>query len=239
MFARVTGILLGIVFVVLTGCSSAGVNPEIYTHGDPIPADSTAVLRWVTDLGPGGYTPGEDATAYTDPGVLGEATSSSTDVVVLGRGGSITLDLGSPVADGDGAELAVWENGFYYGGGLFAELAYVEASSDGTAFARFPVVCTAVSTVGSAGSIDTTDYAGFAGLYPAGTGTAFDLAELSAEPDVVDGTVDLSAVRYVRIVDVVGDGSEFDESEPPHPIYDPYPTTGTAGFDLNAVAVLE
>ena len=39
----------------------------------------------------------------------------------------------------------------------------------------------------------------------------------------------------VRIVDVVGDGFSLDSSG--GVIYDPYPTSGSAGFDLDAVGV--
>ena len=49
-------------------------------------------------------------------------------------------------------------------------------------------------------------------------------------------------MQYVRLIDVVGDGSTFDSFPAayggPHPIYDPYPTTGSSGFDLDAVGVI-
>ena len=64
----------------------------------------------------------------------------------------------------------------------------------------------------------------------------FDLAELAGKPDVVDGTVDLSAITHVKIIDVIGDGSQLDSLG--DPIYDPYPTTGSAGFDLDAIGVI-
>lgn len=53
--------------------------------------------------------------------------------------------------------------------------------------------------------------------------------------------IDVNAIKYVRIVDIIGNGTNFDNWPPqfggPHPIYDPYPTTGSAGFDLDAVGV--
>ena len=40
----------------------------------------------------------------------------------------------------------------------------------------------------------------------------------------------------IRLIDIVGDGSATDASG--DPIYDPFPTVGSAGFDLDAVAVI-
>jgi hypothetical protein len=45
-----------------------------------------------------------------------------------------------------------------------------------------------------------------------------------------------STAIYVRIVDIKGNGSAKDSSN--RPIYDPYPTSGSAGFDLEAVGVI-
>ena len=54
--------------------------------------------------------------------------------------------------------------------------------------------------------------------------------------------LDINNVRYVRIVDVVGDGNAFDDYPAafggPQRIYDPYPQVGSAGFDLDAIGVL-
>src|SRR5205823_3796453 len=46
----------------------------------------------------------------------------------------------------------------------------------------------------------------------------------------------LSQVSQVRIVDIPGDGRCLDSNA--HPIYDPYPTQGSVGFDLDGVAVI-
>jgi hypothetical protein len=48
--------------------------------------------------------------------------------------------------------------------------------------------------------------------------------------------VDLDAIRFVRIVDIVGDRSRRDSFG--HPIYDPTPTMISGGFDLDGVGVL-
>ncbi len=44
-------------------------------------------------------------------------------------------------------------------------------------------------------------------------------------------------MRYVRIVDVIGNGTTFDANG--QPVYDPHPTAfPSGGFDLDAVGVL-
>jgi hypothetical protein len=48
--------------------------------------------------------------------------------------------------------------------------------------------------------------------------------------------VDLSNITAIRIVDIIGDGSVRDSLG--HLVYDPYPTTGSAGFDLDAVGLI-
>ena len=224
--------------LLLAACSDSASEIPVYVHGEEVPAGSAAIARWTTALGPGGYDPGPEATSYSDyEEAFGPATSSSTDVVSLGRGGSITLDLGGTMADGPGAEIAVFENGLSGADGLvFAELGFVSVSSDGSTFTRFPTATRREQTVDAFESVDPTLYSGFAGLHPAGSGTAFDLAELADQPEVVDGSVSLSAIRYVRITDVIGDGSTT--ADDGNPIYDPYPTTGSAGFDLDGVAIL-
>jgi hypothetical protein len=77
---------------------------------------------------------------------------------------------------------------------------------------------------------------GLAGTYVVGEGTPFDLAALRNSPLVRDGTVDLTAIKYVRIVDVIGDGTTPDSFG--RGIIDPLSSGPTAGFDLDGVAVL-
>jgi hypothetical protein len=73
---------------------------------------------------------------------LGYADGVSTHVVSLGDGGSITLWFATPIANGPGADFAVFENGFLSGspGLAFLELGFVDVSSDGVHFFRFPSV---------------------------------------------------------------------------------------------------
>ncbi len=48
--------------------------------------------------------------------------------------------------------------------------------------------------------------------------------------------VDLNHITHVRLVDIIGDGSAFDARG--SVIYDPYATVISAGFDLDAIGVL-
>jgi hypothetical protein len=142
------------------------------------------------------------------------------------------------IKNGDGWDFAVFENSF---SDTFLELGYVEVSTDGICFARFDNVSLTKDPVGEFGSVDYTEIHGFAGKYRQGLGTPFDLADLAYKIEVTSGQVDLDRIYYVKVVDIVGNGSCM-ENRPPGwgdngPIYDPYPTHGSAGFDLDAVAV--
>ncbi|TVR66888.1 MAG: PEP-CTERM sorting domain-containing protein [Spirochaetaceae bacterium] len=257
---------MSLAVLTMAGCDEAGASgggateppgdPGPFLHGEGVHRGSPAIIGWATGLGSGGYEPGVGAEAYTDPErALGPASGVSTDVLVLGDGGQVTLTFAAPIVNAPGyADFAVYENGIAdpNAGTVFAELGWVAVASRENAtdqeFARFPATTTRTEPVGGYDTgleqIDPDQYSGFAGIHPAGTGTAFDLQELAGHDLVMDGVVDLSAIRYVRIIDVIGDGSQLDDSDPPQPIYDPYPTynpdiTGnTAGFDLDGVAVL-
>ena len=65
----------------------------------------------------------------------GKAGTSVFDIVCLGDGGSITMTFDNAIRDGEGFDFAVFENSFDE---KFLELAYVEVSSDGVNFVRFP-----------------------------------------------------------------------------------------------------
>jgi hypothetical protein len=161
------------------------------------------------------------------------------DSVALGDGGSLTLWFESGIADGPGDDFAVFENSFYNLEGLFAELAFVEVSSNGSDFARFDAVTLIEEEIWSFGSLDPTLVHNLAGKHPIDEGTGFDLAELGHHRLVSDELLDLADVRYVRLVDVIGDGSTFDAQSPARPVWDPYPTPFAAGgFDVQGVGVL-
>lgn len=214
------------------------------------------------------YVRADGQSAFSDAALaLGPVTGDEFDVVSLGDltatqiasaapVGRITLSVTdaqhpAPIRNLPGADFVVFENGVVaqYGtggagvGGVFGELAYVEVSSDGVNFARFPSVSLTPALVGAYGTLDPTNVFNLAGKHvnAAGEcwGTPFDLAALANHPLVVAGTVNLNNVRFVRIVDIPGNGSFLDSAQPaPHAIFDPWRTVGSGGFDLEAIGVI-
>jgi hypothetical protein len=201
---------------------------------DAVALDDPRAVGWAT----GFATPvawGSDVDpSWRDPEqALGPAQGTSVDVVALGNGGRIVLTFDPPIADGPGADLAVFENAF---DDTFLELGFVEVSSDGEHFLRFDSAYLGEDPVAAFGRHEPTMIGGLAGKYRQGYGTPFDLSTLRQKPAVLEGTVDLGAIRFVGVVDIPGDGSTEDSFG--NPIFDPTPTEGSGGFDLDAVAVL-
>jgi hypothetical protein len=185
--------------------------------------------------------PGGPVATVGDPTfALGPADGNSGHVVSLGDGGQITLTFAQPITNGAGPDLAVFENGFVTTvPQAYLELAFVEVSSNGTDFVRFPSVSlTQTATqVGSFATIDTTDIDGLAGKFQAGFGTPFDLSAVAG----LNANVNVNDIHYVRIIDVIGSINPALGSRDSlgNLINDPYPTAfGSGGFDLNGVGVL-
>jgi hypothetical protein len=233
LFARVLGCDDGPAFSCVTEVR------EVYpgaagTPGSPaVAADDPGVSAWAASAV--SYTPGEGVDEeWTDPQeAAGPAEGSATDILCLGRGGAVVLAFEAPIQDGPGPDLAVFENSF---SDIFLELAFIEVSTDGETFARFDAISLTPDPVAPYGTMDPALVQGLAGTVGKGFGTPFDLAALANHPAVLGGAVDLDAIHFVGVIDVVGDGGTTDCLG--NPIYDPYPTAGSAGFDLDAVAAL-
>ncbi|MCZ2356568.1 MAG: T9SS type A sorting domain-containing protein [Bacteroidia bacterium] len=169
-----------------------------------------------------------------DSNAIGRAGESG--FVSLGDRGEAVLRFQHPIMDGPGPDFAVFENAFNDG---FLELAFVEVSSNGTDFYRFPAVSntqtqTQIATFDD--SNDATKLHNLAGKYRANYGTPFDLAELPNYQNL-----DKNSITHVKIIDVVGSIDQrfasYDQNG--HPINDPYPTNfESGGFDLDAVGVI-
>ena len=165
--------------------------------------------------------------------VLGKAGTNG--VLSLGDAGEAIVTFDYPISNGEGPDFAVFENGF---NNSFLELAFVEVSSDGIHFVRFPSVSLSdtILQFDNNAAMDATKLNNLAGKYKANYGTPFDLEELQ-------GSVGLNmrAITHVKIVDVVGSvnpmfGSRDSKN---NLINDPYPTPyPSAGFDLDAVGVI-
>jgi hypothetical protein len=170
----------------------------------------------------------------------------STHVLSLGRGGRLVLGFSVTLCDGPGADFIVCENPFLAGGtlGAFAELAFVEVSTDGVHFARMPNrYLGPAGGPGSYGTLPLGSTAGLAGAMPvhapAGPGVldpcrlggdAFDLADLAGHALVRAGRVDPGRIHFLRIVDIQS-GRERDTQG--RLIHDP-----GDGCDIDAVAVV-
>ncbi|MEM8737848.1 MAG: PEP-CTERM sorting domain-containing protein [Planctomycetota bacterium] len=167
--------------------------------------------------------------------------------------GQITLGFENAITNGIGDDFAVFENAGDFGDfGLFAELAFVEVSTDGNTFARFaseftgtiptvggPALPTDLLNVGTTFLTlpDSSVVSGLAGADVALVGTLFDLDTLLSDALVVSGAVDLDEINFVRLVDIPGDGRFSDTAG--NPIFDAFdPGNVTGGFDLDAVGVL-
>jgi hypothetical protein len=173
-------------------------------------------------------------------GEPGDMLGPDGTAVSLGDHGTLTIRLAGPVTDGPGDDLVVFENGFDVGGLVYAELAFVEVSSDGAVFARLPAFCRRTEPTGTWDVVDPADYYNLAGNLVGGTGLDLQDLVLAGHPDVLSGAVDLGAIEYVRLVDVIGDlgpGGTVDHLG--RPVSDPYPTaTESGGFDATGVAAL-
>jgi hypothetical protein len=94
---------------------------------------------------------------------------------------------------------------------------------------KFPTTSLTATSPGMYGSLDPTNLRNLAGkhvnAFGNSWGTPFDLSQ-----------VGLAQITHVRLVDVPGSGAFTDQSG--HPIYDPWLTFGSAGFDLEAVGAI-
>lgn len=156
------------------------------------------------------------------------ALQGSFDTATLGIGGELVLELGNLAVDGPGTDLLVCENPFLVGltGTSFAETCFVEVSSDGVHFARFPVRYSGPpGPFAPFAGVGLGWYAGLAGVHPvhastasgidaldvvAAGGDAFDLAELAGHALVQSGDLDLGGVRWVRLTDI-DSGNAYDD----------------------------
>lgn len=207
----------------------------------------------------------QQQSGFTDPSLAlggprgGGSDSASIDTYNLGNGGSITLgfndgDTHRVIFNGPGNDFVVSENAFYQNDDphkSFAEFMFVEVSTNGSDFARFPVYSSTLAAVGPFGTIDPDKTYCIAGVHPVyanvddntidpfdpavAGGDAFDLNKLVNNPLVTGGQVDLSHIHYVRLIDIVGDGSSFDAYG--RPIFDPT-GPGIGGADVDSVAVV-
>lgn len=267
----------------LAGFASAGLAGPYLPYTDPTgQVQPDQILAWATSVvdylpAPGVTDAWDDSSNALGPSGGGTVSLGDLDTNQIAdkvAPGSITVKFSTPIVDKAGPDLAVFENaGTFFGGPfVFAELAFVQVSSNGSDFVQFPATSLNTGPVANPNfddtepesfpnntrylpvahepginnidayfgrnfsGVNTTNIKNLAGVHPAGIGTPFDLAELAGLPEVVSGAVDLSAIRYVRLVDIPGDGSFLDNDN--HPIFDTWLTVDSGGFDLDAVGAI-
>lgn len=160
-------------------------------------------------------------------------------VVSLGDSGVATITFESPIYNGSGPDFAIFENGFTDPADpemAFLELAFVEVSSDGSHFVRFPASSqTPAPQIPVAGVyMNARKINNLAGKYVSNFGTPFDLQELADSANL-----DVNHITHIRLVDVIGSiGTVGSRDKDGNVINDPYPSAVPgSGFDLDAVGV--
>lgn len=198
-------------------------------------ADACTVVRGPQELGVAGSPLANAGEEWMTAG------KADGRVVSLGDGGYATYALSTPLQDKPGYDFAVFENGFYtpIDQGYFLELAFVEVSSNGIDFFRFPAqsLTDTTTAVGTHGIVDPTMVHNLAGKYVAMYGTPFDLAELDSIAEL-----NIYNITHIRIVDVVGSLNPDLGTRDAFGrlINDPFPTDfPQGGFDLDALAFLD
>ena len=224
--------------------ASAGIysGPAQTSHpiDAAIPSNSPLFTEWADAIDASRtYFAPRGATTISPAGFNSLGDLDATQIAAGDQVGYLTVTFPTGVKNGAGADFAIFENGFAFGSptGLFAELAYVEVSSNGVDFARFPSISTNVTPVTGSGAFagfDMSNVYNLAGKHAGGFGTPFNLDDLISNPLVVDGSVNLASIQYVKLVDIPGNGSYLDSLG--NPVRDNWLTTGSGGFDFRLPA---
>ena len=232
----VFALLLPLTVAVASAGTYSGPTETSHPIDAAIPSNSPLFTEWADQIDASRtfFAP-RGSTTISPTGVNSLGDLDATQISAGDPVGYLTVTFPKGVRNGVGADFAVFENGFAYGSpnGLFAELAYVEVSSNGVDFARFPSISTNVAPVTGSGAFagfDMSNVYNLAGKHAGGFGTPFNLDDLLADPLVADGTVNLASIQYVKLVDIPGNGSYLDSLG--NPILDNWLTTGSGGFDF-------
>ena len=238
--AFITGVFI---FCVTLICQAQFPPPAGQSGTTAIFKDSSVFVGWATGCTVHrGYIKisdttltyeGDNKASYgADSSAVGKADEAP---VSLGDGGWAILTFDKPVANGPGYDFAIFENGL---NDTFLELAFVEVSSDGINFFRFPAISNTQTTaqVGTFGLLDATKISNLAGKYRILFGTPFDLEELKGTPKL-----DINKITHIKVIDVAGciQPAYATHDSRGNIVNDPWATPfNTGGFDLDAVGVI-
>lgn len=200
--------------------------------------DSSVIIDWAStvSISRGPMNILNSGAGLASYGVDSDAEGPTAGTTVsLGDGGIAIVTFDSPIVNGSGPDFAVFENGF---SDDYLELAFVEVSSDGVNYFRFPATSeTPVNVQSDNFTFTDCRYVNnLAGKYRVNYGTPFDLQELVGEPGL-----DVANVTHVKIIDVIGsiDPNIGTYDAFGNIINDPFPTEfESGGFDLSAVGVI-
>jgi hypothetical protein len=220
-------------------CNAQYEPPAGFAGTSAISKDDASILSWAVECRvKRGYQDISDPSAgLASAGDSTMACGKALDngIVSLGDGGAATCTFRLPIKNKPGYDFAVFENSF---SDSYLELAFVEVSSDGVNFYRFPSH-SLTDTVLQTGPFDSTNCRkinNLAGKYRGGYGTPFDLEEMKNIP-----ALNVDAIMHIRVVDVVGSVNNQYATRDSHgnKVNDPWPTKfASSGFDLDAIAVM-
>lgn len=239
LFPKRTFLTVGLVICLLYQVFGQYEPPAGLPGSLAIHKDNAAIIGWCSyhSMNRGWVDIRDTSLGKTTVGDSSDVNGSVDNAVIsLGDGGHVVLSFPFLLSDHPGYDFAVFENSF---SDNFLELAFVEVSSDGVHFFRFPShsLTPTSSQTGSFDLLDARNINNLAGKYREGFGTPFDLSEL---PDT--SLLDKDSVRFVRVIDVVGsiDPAIASYDSKGNAINDPFPTPfPSGGFDLDAICVIE
>ena len=239
----IRNLAIAVIAILWTGSVRAGIysGPQDTANSidGAIPSNSPRFVEWANNIsslasGLTHFAPrGSTTISLTDYNSLGDL-----DAAQIANGdspGFLTVTFPHGVTNGAGADFAIFENGFTFGSpyGLFVDLAYVEVSTDGVQFARFPNLSLNTAPVQGSGAFagyDMSNVWNLAGKHAQSFGTPFNLDDLVTNALVLSGEVRLNDIQYVKIVDIPGNGAFKDSLG--NGILDNWLTSGTGGFDF-------
>ncbi len=237
-------------FSTLTKSSAQSFPPQVGFAGTTaIHKDNSVFIEWATSVN---ITLGYQNVANVSSGFANFGSENDAigiadgtpNIVSLGDGGEAIVQFEHAITNGNGYDFAIFENGFLEQEGselAFLELAFVEVSTDGVEYVRFPAITEidATNQIDGFGFINARYLHNFAGKYINNYGTPFDLQDLL--PLISGTTVDLNNINYIKIIDVIGtiDTNYATYDSQNNIVNDPYPTEfASGGFDLDAVGVI-
>jgi len=232
-------IIITLMMVLLTNHVEAQFAPPAGMPGSTaIHRDSNVFVNWAekVEIQRGYVNISDKSLGYVDYGETDYAFGKADGKVIsLGDSGIAIISLTASLINGDSWDFAVFENGF---SDEFLELAFVEVSSDGENYFRFPCVSLTdtIDQIETFGTLDTRKLHNFAGKYRVNYGIPFDLDSLDDNE-----LLDKNNISFIKIIDVIGSlnpqYATYDSKG--NKINDPFPTPfNSGGFDLDAIGII-